>query len=437
MGQPPAVWSPSTVAALVCLCFAACLPEFDPDLGAGVLGAADLPLCGVQGGPCCSAPADPCEANLLCDAATQLCTRRPVLFCSTDEECRADEVCCAAGLVGTCETVASGSCPAVDLVVATPELGARAVEWRTIDPLNDGDRCLLERGCVGGPGLRRLLGVSTIVNNVGAADLLLGSPGDTSASTITTCGGELRFASFLRFELLAPTGPQVEQDVPATCAAASSGQFVAPFDCDFQGLWSGFAQPYESGLERDDCRWLDITDVLPGDYTLRVTVNPDRVLPEQNLENNTPAELPISIPAFRDAASPCPDVPNPLLGLFAERECGWVRAPFQADGQATPCTPGSLIQLSCTSDNEEYICGDFRLCAGSEICSYDESVQADAYGCYPFGEPNAFPACPDSGRYSLWLPSDAPDAFTCQPYVDDFFPAPPPQAPDAGMPVEP
>jgi hypothetical protein len=439
IGQPPAVWSPPTFAALLCLGSAACLPAFDPDLGSNSLGGADSPLCGAQGSACCAAPAEACEADLFCDAGNQTCTRRPVVLCHGDEECGPGEVCCAAGLLGTCETGAKESCPALDLVVATPQLDADAVEWRVFDPLIDSDRCLIERGCVGGPGLRRLLGLSTIVNNVGAADLLLGSPEAPSAPTITTCGGEPRFASFLRFELLDAIGPKVQQDVAASCAAPSAGPFIAPFDCDFQGIWSGFAQPYEStataGQQADDCRWLDITDLLPGAYTLRVTVNPDGVLPEQNLANNTPAELPLAIPAFGDATARCPDPPNPLLGYFAERECGWVRAPFQADGQATACAPGSLIQLTCTSDNAEYICGDYRLCPGADICSHQEALEPDDYGCYDFGEPNVFPSCPETGQYSLWFPSDAPAAFSCEPYVDDVFIVL--TAPDAGVPVEP
>lgn len=427
------MWSPPTVAALLSLSFAACLPAFDPDLDSNSLGATDLALCGAQGSPCCGAPAEPCETDLFCDADSQTCMRRPVQLCEGDEQCAPGEVCCSAGLIGTCEAVATESCPELDLTVATPKLDADPVEVRVFDPLLDSDRCLIERGCVGGAGPRRLLGLSTIVNNVGAADLLLGSPDDTAAPVVNTCGGEPRFASFLRFELLDAFGARAQQDVAASCSAPSSGQFIAPFDCDFQGIWSGFAQPYESaatGGRADDCRWLDITDVPPGEYTLRVTVNPGGALLEQNRENNTPEELPIVIPAFGDPTARCPDVPNPLLGYFAERECGWVRAPSQADGRAMECIPGSYIQLTCSSDNDEAICGDYRLCPGAESCSYEEALPPDDYGCYDFREPNVFPPCPATGQYSLWLPGDAPDAFTCEPYLDDVFIGA--TAPDAG-----
>lgn len=439
IGQPPAVWSPSTVAAFLCLCSAACLPAFDPELGSNSLGAPETAACGGQGSACCAPPADACEPDLFCEPGAAVCMRRPVLFCDRDEACRPGEVCCASGLLGTCEAVAKESCPALDLVVATPQIDAGAVEWRVFDPLLESDRCLIERGCVGGPGLRRLLAVSTIVNNIGAADLLLGSPHDTSGATVITCDGEPRFASFLRFELLDANGPKVQQDVAASCSTPSSSHFISPFDCDFQGIWAGFAQRYESaasaGQPADDCRWLDITDVLPGAYTLRVTVNPGGKLPEPNLENNTPPELPIVLPAFGDATALCPDPPNPLLGSFAERECGWTRAPFQADGRATPCTPGSYIQLTCTSDNLDAICGDYRVCPGAEVCSHVESIQREGDRCYGFSEPNVFPLCPDTGQYSLWLPSDAPEAFTCEAYVEDVFGVS--STPDAGAAIEP
>ena len=58
-----------------------------------------------------------------------------------------------------------------------------------------------------------------------------------------------------------------------------------------------------------------------------------------------------------------------------------------------------------------------------------ESIRRDDYGCYDFREPNVFPPCPETGEYSLWLPSDAPESFSCEPYVDAAFTS---TAPDAG-----
>lgn len=440
MGQPPAVWSRLALAALIYASAVACLPEFDPELGAGSGGAARA-LCGEQGATCCEPPAALCAPELLCDAERQICARPPTLRCGSDADCRSGEVCCPAGLLGVCQS-AEASCPVLDLVAAAPALDADAVALRYFDPELASDRCWIERGCVDGAGWRRLLGVSTVVSNVGTSDLLLGSPVETEAPTITTCGGERRFAGFLRYELLDSTGAKAQQEVAASCSPPPSSQFVAPFDCDFQGLWTGFSQTYASSLSdaarADECRWLDITDLLPGDYTLRVTVNPSRMLQESDFENNTPAERPLTIPSF-DPAARCPELPNPLLSEGSERECGWVRAPFQADGAATPCEPGEEIALSCSSDRADVICGDYRVCDGPGACSHEASIRRESQPpCLLNSQPNLYLTCPASGQYSVWLASDAADAFRCEPYVFGAFDAvstePPP---DAGAPVEP
>ena len=414
------------------------MPEFDPDLGASSARVAEAPPCGGQGRACCEPPADACEPDLLCDPDNQLCTRPPELFCDSDEQCRPGEVCCKAGYLSTCTRPSGGGCPELDLIVATPELDFDPVDARFFDASVDADRCLVERGCVGGYGWRRLLGLSTIVYNAGTSDLLLGSPEDTSEPTITTCGGEQRFASFLRYELLDSAGTKAQQDIAASCSPNASSQFIAPFDCDFQGLWSLFTQTYTSSLAEggrvDDCGWLDITGLLPGEYTLRVRVNPDKRLQEQDLDNNAATQLQIIIPSFEDPTARCPDPPNPLLGDLDQRECGWVRAAFQSDGQATPCIPGSEISFACTSDNLEFVCGDYRMCDGPGVCSYEASIQPTyPASCYSTYQPNLFLICPPSGQYSLWLPSPAPDNFTCDAYVSDAFVA----APDADEPVEP
>ena len=35
-----------------------------------------------------------------------------------------------------------------------------------------------------------------------------------------------------------------------------------------------------------DCQWIDVTDVPPGTYQLRLHVNPDRLTPESDYRNN-------------------------------------------------------------------------------------------------------------------------------------------------------
>ena len=55
------------------------------------------------------------------------------------------------------------------------------------------------------------------------------------------------------------------------------------YSCLRQGISRGWADVYTSDLP---CQWIDVTDLPPGRYTLRLVVNPLRTLPESDYDNN-------------------------------------------------------------------------------------------------------------------------------------------------------
>jgi len=73
----------------------------------------------------------------------------------------------------------------------------------------------------------------------------------------------------------------------------------AKYTCSYQGISVGWADTYSSYL---DCQRLDITNVPPSDqilsatYSLRITINPERLLNELRYDNNT-ALIPVTIPS--------------------------------------------------------------------------------------------------------------------------------------------
>ena len=71
-----------------------------------------------------------------------------------------------------------------------------------------------------------------------------------------------------------------------------AGNKPAKFGCANQGLTSGWADIYGSGL---DCQWVDVTGVTAGGYKLRVTVNPEGTLYEADVTNNS-VEVPVTVP---------------------------------------------------------------------------------------------------------------------------------------------
>jgi hypothetical protein len=179
--------------------------------------------------------------------------------------------------------------PLPDLVLDAAYLLDTTLE----DTVQTDDVCLLNEGCVTGLGERRVVRFGSRTGNLGTAPLELGNPADSPYWTLDSCHETYDLLGFARYELLAAATGEVvlsgtknnfclrdsepwAQDEGASCNAYT-------YDCTSQGITQGCADNYGSELE---CQWVDITDVPAGAYTLRVTINASRAIPELDYTNN-------------------------------------------------------------------------------------------------------------------------------------------------------
>ena len=179
--------------------------------------------------------------------------------------------------------------------------------------------CAVQEGLVRGIGRRALVRFDVSAANLGAADLFLGDPTtQTNLFAYSACHRHYHFTGYATYELLNATGTVVVTGrKQAFCLEdfepAVSNPTPAKYNCGYQGISAGWADTYGSYL---DGQWLDITGVPPGNYYLRVIINPYNVtlwqggtidpsnvptalaMQESDYSNNT-AVVPVRIPVFK------------------------------------------------------------------------------------------------------------------------------------------
>ncbi|HYD49083.1 MAG TPA: proprotein convertase P-domain-containing protein, partial [Terriglobales bacterium] len=188
-----------------------------------------------------------------------------------------------------------------------PEITDAAVSISDVDP---GD---VVEGCAGGASDRLLVEYSLRTRNIGQGDLVMGSPGcpNCQAQPGAMCSNPLYVCSpahgHAHFEGFA-YGELLDSNFNVVAASGKYGFCLLDVECSdpfytcaFQGLSAGCADVYDRGLP---CQYIDITDanLPPGDYTIRVTLDPENQLVEENELNNT-VEGVVTIPA---SSTSCP-----------------------------------------------------------------------------------------------------------------------------------
>jgi hypothetical protein len=175
-----------------------------------------------------------------------------------------------------------------DLVLDTAYL----VETAAQDFVEVDDSCLLAQRCVTGIGTRRVVRFGTRTGNAGTADLIVGKPeADNPLWKWDECSENYQLEGYARYDLLAePSGEEVLLGAKnGFCMRDSEGydlpsESCKQYDCEDQGITVGCADNYVAGLA---CQWVDITDVDPGTYRIRVEINADQHLAELDYSNNT------------------------------------------------------------------------------------------------------------------------------------------------------
>jgi hypothetical protein len=313
-----------------------------------------------------------------------------------------------------------GTCGAADIWVDETRIAdSTSVVWQEF-PAGD---CAIVEGCVMAPGWRRLLKFATWTPNTGEADLFLGRPADMPGLfEYSACHDHNHFNTYARYELRTTEGVVVANghkqafclldfySYPGTDGRGSR------YTCSFQGIQTGWQDVYGEHL---DCQWVDVTDVPPGDYLLRIELNYGHILNESDYTNNV-SDVMVTVPPD----DPAPDVtvacPTGTPDGTA-RSCGLTR-----DGPYS-CTPGTMVTLGCSARCGAGSCtGDpfLRVCEASDDpgCTVRQAIARNddsgcgAGRCGGSGDccPRVTFSCPSSGSYvAFWGAYDVSDTATC------------------------
>lgn len=146
--------------------------------------------------------------------------------------------------------------------------------------------CEAGHGC-GSTNTKRILRFGTLTQNQGESDLYLAAIPNLQFE-YHPCHFHYHLVGYADYRLLS-NGVPVVNGAKASFCLQDGTRFdtnASPrqrFRCNFQGISRGWGDYYWPALP---CQWIDITDVVPGRYTLQVEIDPDGQIPESNETNN-------------------------------------------------------------------------------------------------------------------------------------------------------
>jgi len=163
--------------------------------------------------------------------------------------------------------------------------------------------CEYGEGCLGGLGWRTIMRFALTTPNIGSSDLVLGvAANEPDVFHFSECHGHYHFDEYARYELFDAGGISVASGHKQAFCLLDTFSWAwnnepGVYDCSNQGIGRGYADIYEADLP---CQWIDVSDVPPGEYMLRATLNsprPESALPllnERRYDNNM-VEVPVTV----------------------------------------------------------------------------------------------------------------------------------------------
>ncbi|XP_013788146.2 lysyl oxidase homolog 2-like [Limulus polyphemus] len=157
-------------------------------------------------------------------------------------------------------------------------------------------QCAMEENCVASSAYRlrrehqrrRLLRFTARIGNIGTADFLPFLP--KRAWDWHACHQHYHSMEvFAHFDVIDMGGNKVAEGHKASfclednfCRSGTQKKYACANYGD-QGITVGCTDNY---LHNIDCQWVDITDIKPGNYYFKVSINPEFKVPEITFENN-------------------------------------------------------------------------------------------------------------------------------------------------------
>jgi len=252
---------------------------------------------------------DGCGLGGTCGPLNGACP--PGLFCLQREgRCTSFDVC--DHLKPTCKSPCTVNqycgvdCECHDLDYPMPDLTIdyqNAVDSVIYAHVNfDNASCAWKEACIDATGIRRVMRFDTTVINQGDAPLIMPTPAERPDEFFfASCHNHYHYQGFAEYRLL--KGDEIirrghkqayclEDSIQYPTQEGPEVPCRGSTECEHPGLSRGWMDVYGHDL---DCQWIDITDLPPGPYTLRMDINTARQLQESTHENNH-VEFTVNIP---------------------------------------------------------------------------------------------------------------------------------------------